>query len=429
MSRPDFDDQPLTDEEYQIILAQQAEVDELAHAMALSLSLAEEQAAQDLKAKMLEQRVQRRQTMSAAEQIRLLNEYKKHWYAVYGVDPSLADMPKAQREAYLRRMAPKELQREKMSKILPVVQEQIRQERQKLLTDRLQKSSTLLPSEPQSRAATQIQRTVRSYLSQPCTNQKEMTEGTVHPAQIIKLKISTRGVDRLICYDVIQLYTHLVTTHEKESEWKEPRHNVLLTPDQREMIKKKWEKRSGCGPSSFTYLEVRNSRSNKNLVPLSLYDRGTHDFDSLYVLFRLSVPETRNYTYIHADGSQDLDKGAVFLSSELIKELNLKEGDFIVLEDCFQLPRLTRVLLQPLEDDWYRDIDYKDTEEIKDALTDSFENEYTLQNGQIVPIDYGTKSYRLKIVDLFGGTPEKRLPAGVSKQTTVKIEILPRRKK
>lgn len=375
--------------------------------------------------------------LTPAEREELLENYREYWRKRYGITP-LIGLAQIQRERRLRQEAglppPKAREELLTDQELIRLQSQIQAKEVAKLESKLQE----LPSpNPEELALRRVQTSVRRYLQTPCENRKELEGRYIHPAQVVKFHLRLPdNSTRIVCYDVLELYPYLVNRYPREQDWRESKYEVLLTRLQRELIKEKWRNRSGCR-GEFTQLFVSFSEDERIRVPLSLYDRGTHAPNSLYVLYRIYLPDHKIYTYIHADGHtgeieiegeriplENPNPHLIKLPSALIQSLGLQEGSPLLVEDCFQLPRITRLILQPMEAKWYQ-LPEEATEDIVNFLTSALENLYTIQLGQLIPIEYGEKIYKLAVIDLFGGTTKRRVPAAVTKQTTTDVEILP----
>jgi hypothetical protein len=343
--------------------------------------------------------------LAEEERKRLLQDYREYWNKAFGLAPVATEIQKIQRERQIRTLAglPPAKARDQ-----PLTEEELRQLQRQIQAKRAAeleaKLQNLPPVEAKETARRRLQRAVRTYLSSPCENRQELEDRYIHPAQIVKLRLLLPdNTVRMVCYDVIELYPYLLNNFAREQEWAEPKYNVLLNRMQRELIKQKWNNRSSCakGEPHFSQLMVSLADDEKIRVPLALYDRGTHAPGSLYVIFRVYLPEKNIYTYIHADGHtnevdidgervriDDADPNVIKLPLAVMETLGLDEGSVILVEDCFDLNRITRIVLQPVEAKWYQ-LPETATEDIVNFLTTALENLYTIQLGQTIPVDYG----------------------------------------
>lgn len=411
----------LDDEDYQLFLAQEAvAADEAAIQQAEAAIATEEAVARTVEQPLPQRRPPRPLTeaeQAAVEQRRqeLQEAYRKYWYSIYGIEPTLGVAARAFREREVARAGGPEA---------------IRQRR---LTEFEQRRAARPPVAPEVKAAQQIQQTYRRYHEKPCENQNLLQARHIHPAQIVKLNvIDDNGNEHIVCYDVIELYTYLVNTFKSPNQWAEPTFTARLNPVQRQLIEDRFKLLSGCGNNTRYYqLIVFPSEDDDVLVPRELYDRALHHEGVQYIIYRLTDPKTRFYTYIVATGFHNEDPNAVYIPVTLMVSLGLNEGDGILLEDCLDLPRVSYLLLKPEDAAWYQIPDAA-VEEIKVALTTALENVYVVQMGQQIPVEYGgpdvnaNHTYMLSIIDIkTGKTPGRRIPAGVTKFTEVAIEFVP----
>ncbi len=110
--------------------------------------------------------------------------------------------------------------------------------------------------------------------------------------------------------------------------------------------------------------------------------------------------------------------------------LGLNEGMTVVLEDCFELPKVTYFVLF-IDDPIWDKLPMSAIDDIKQSLTRQLEEGYVVKMGQTFPVTYEGKTYTLTVDDILGETApgrERRIPAGITKFTEVKVDFLtPRR--
>lgn len=345
--------------------------------------------------------------------------YEKEWLRTYGIDPTLRDPALARREAEIRRAGGVEA---------------IRAEREKALTKRI--AAKPKPA-PEKKAAG----IVRKYITEKCENISEIQKNKVDPVLTIKLRVKdVRGAEHIVCYDVIALMAHLQNSAADETRWREPVHQALLSPAQRDAIKRRYAQINSCSKGSPVYNQVIVYPSDDDMarIPLSIYDRATH-MENKYLIFRVLNPVNNLYKYVVASGfvpTEFSETNDMQISADDMVALDLSTGSPAFLEDCFDLKMISYLQLKPREEEWY-DLPDEAVEDIKRALVSKLEQAYVVQLGQDIPITYKNKTYYLTINDLKVGTVMKdvahtgrRVAAAITRnvdEMEVALDILPQK--
>jgi len=404
----------MAEEEFEEYLREQ-EVEELEEAEANVSDeelkqIEEEIAAEEEEAQReLEERTKKRQLFR--EQRRpTLEQYKTEWQRIYGVEPRLPERAKAFREAELRRLGGPE---------------KIRAQRAAVLAERVKAREKLR----ETKAAEQIQRTFRKYRSIPCENAAFM-ERHLSPLQSIKLRIVKDKIIHHVCYDIIELYLYLTDTYKYSKDWKDPTHNVLYTDFQINLINNKYKLANVCNVPKV-HEKMFAFRSDQVAVSRNLYDRLSDIAGSRRFILRISdlgydfaKSSRRTYTYIVVDNFHTSDDNVLYLPYDVMRQLNLKEGDAVLVDDCFTLPKVNYILLKPETKEWFS-LSVDLIEDVKSKLTEALETYDVLEQGQLISIDIGDRTYVLQIVDL-RDLNNRRLTAGNPKFAEVKVEFTER---
>ena len=354
---------------------------------------------------------------------KMMEKYRKGWMETYGVSPTLPPGAQAFRQREIEKagevsptlppgaQAFRQREIEKAGGV-----EAIRESKLKALKGRISTRPSITPEEE---AASVIGEAYQKYRSRPCQNQNQIDEKHVQPHQLIKLRVGSY----VYCYDVIELYNYLTHKYSKSSDWLDPNAGFHYTKDQIELIQKLYGQLNSCSNVYHKY-KAEGSGDVKFLIPRELYAQiFTVENPPSYLIFRIFNLENGMYTYLTADGYHEGRNNVVFVPDEVLIGLGLGEGESVLVEDCFNLPKLSYLLLQPENESWYTlPIDIID--HVKTQLSQDLEQRYVVRTGETLDIFYGGKMYPLRVVDILS-TNNRRITAGVTKFTEVKVEFLP----
>jgi len=334
-----------------------------------------------------------------------LQQYQKYWRSIYGIEPTLAERARLFREAELRRRGGPEKIREQrateFAKRLPSLQEAAKK-----------------------RAAERISRSYQKYrCSTPCENYTPEERRLSSPSEQIRLRVKDKhGKFHCVCYDIFKLYAYLIANYGNDKLfWRDPTYDTFSYKNN-ERIEKAWEKMDPCH-GKFRVLKVEGTTSRQISIPRNLYDEITHLPNIKYLLFRIS---NKQGDYIYGVGETfHQTPGTIQLPTPLQEVLNVKPGDPIWLQDCFELKPIDFIRLQPLTEEW-NTVPIEDLDQIKTNLTLTLENNYVVRIGDTITISYTLPSGqnpRLFVVDL--RAQGKRVPVGITKDTEVNVDFNP----
>ena len=284
---------------------------------------------------------------------------------------------------------------------------------------------------------------VHSYREHPCENEDQIDEKHLHPAQVVKLRITDKsGLIHYICYDVVGLVNYFFANYRSTNDWKDPTYDRFLTADQVNLIIKLYEQLNVCKNSRTNTLKVRSGpltgpgpgsvpslgtkpptlgrpQETKISIPRSMFDQ---DIDRAkgYLIYRLINPKRQTYTYIVVTDYHP-DDGYINIPNYIMGSLELEEDQQVVLEDCFNIPKLQVLILHP-EDPQWNTLPISAIDEIGQELTREIEKLYILSIGDLVTINYGGNDYTLRVYDMLSNG--KRTPSALTKFTEVKVNFI-----
>jgi hypothetical protein len=329
------------------------------------------------------------------------DEYIKYWTEVYGIPENLPERAKYFREAELRRKGGPG---------------GVRKQREIELRNKVEARKVA----PEVESVQKIKKAYGKYkCEKPCENLSEEKRKRGDPAQRIRYQIKDKkGVLHCVCYDVTKLYVYLIINYGRDSfGWKDPTYGTFIPDNVKEKINKRWDKLNLCG-NQLTKLRVVDSRQTQ--IPKNIYENAILDRNTKYLAFRVSN-KSGDYFYEVATAFLDRDD-EIGLPANTRKILSVKEGDFVWIQECFHLPKLDYLLLQPLDAKWNK-ISVSEIESIEEKLTKRIESNYITSIGDVIEIPYQGEQISLFIVDAKSG--KKRVPVGITKFTSVEIDFRP----
>lgn len=331
-----------------------------------------------------------------AERQRLMEEYQKYYTQIYRVNPNLPERARAFREREIARAGgPKAIQSQRLAEFLsrhpPITREQ--------------------------RMLSRGQRLVRRYLSRDCENPPR---DTIYERVRLRVR-DINGNTHYLCYNVIDLFTYLVTQYSSPSDWKDPTYQRFYTPNQVDLIRHRYQQISSCevNVNILDTLTVGRSSNQYAVVPLNFYPRiADHPYHALRLFHDGNILK---YGHAYAVVNNYHQNPTILLPDAILNKLQLSSGQKVLIEACFGIRRIEGLRLHPLTESWYQ-LKYSDVDEIVEQLTLTVQNLPILALSDVIILDYKDNSYRLEVVDI--RSQNRRISVGIPKMTEVKVEIV-----
>jgi len=245
-------------------------------------------------------------------------------------------------------------------------------------------------------------------------------------------RLVLRVGEHTACYDPIKLWTRLRINRQQEAKlaspaapWTDPLYGVPYTPLQFRRIHGAYKRASStCGARTtlreMTAIPEKTAMSSSSpsswearvTVPWSLYKEFLDTQSGApYRVLRLSNLVTGRYTYAVATAPHHGSATEVIVPAQLLRRLGLQDEQgsrsTVLVDDCFSMPRVHSVTLQPLDPAWWK-LGADTLDGLKDQLTLQIESRPILQLGDDLEVTAaGDGTFALRIVDLRGRRRER----------------------